>query len=273
MAVVHETHVIYKVQSGDTLYSIAARFGSTENALRQANAIYPPITDVNLIYPGWTLAVPTPSILPNRTIYIVAQGDTLYSIAYRFAAHPDLLIGINKRIQNPNLIFPGQSLWVPAFMYEVVQGDTLTRISQHLGVPINTILVANQSRPGLSGDLIYPGYRLIIPLPSSRNIVVTRPFPGDTVCSGQQVEGFARVFEANVMMQLVDANNEIISNERFTTATEGAPAYGYFSAALPFDKSPTARSGELWVYDRSAKDGSITDLVQVQVYFNINSST
>lgn len=267
MPTVRETHVDYTVQPGDTLYSIALKFGSTVAAIQSVNALYPPITDPFLIYPGWTLLVPVPREQPFRTIYITAPGDTLYHITYRFSAHPDLLMGVNRQIQNPNLLFIGQPLWVPGIVYQTESGDTLTNIANKFEIPLNSILYANEGRPGFSRNLLYAGYRLTIPLPSSRNIVVIRPLPGDIIRSGEQIEGFARVFEANVLMQIWDDNGVIISNERFTTALEGAPAYGYFRRIVPFDRTPTTDSGKLWVYARSANDGSIIDLVQVNVNF------
>ncbi|MGM0901051.1 MAG: Gmad2 immunoglobulin-like domain-containing protein [Bacillota bacterium] len=60
---------------------------------------------------------------------------------------------------------------------------------------------------------------------------------------------------------------ESVSNERFTTADAGAPAYGNFSSTIPFDRNPTTTRGELWVYTRSANDGSIQDLIRTRVYF------
>lgn len=266
MGVLHETQILYTVQSGDTLYSIAIQFNSTVDLIQRANAIYPPITDPYLIFPGWLLVVPVPTMQPYRSIYIVKPGDTLYSIARQFSVHFDLLAGVNQ-IVNPFTIFINQPLWVPAFQYEVQPGDTLTRISEHLGISVPLILQANEGRPGFSRDLLYPAYRLIIPAPSSQNITIIRPLAGDKITSGYRVEGFARVFEANVLMQLRDDNNTIVTNERFTTALQGAPDYGYFSQTLPFDQIPTTRGGELWVYARSAKDGSIIDLVKVRVYF------
>ena len=267
MAVIHETHVVYTVQPGDTLYSIARRFGSTVEAIERVNALYPPISVPGLIYPGWVLAVPTPAITPYRTIYIAAPGDSLYRIAQRFSTHVDVMAGVNAGLPDPNVIQIGQPLWVPAMTYEVEQGDSLWRISQQLQIPLDQLLSANDGRPGFSRDLLYPGYRLLIPLPTSRNIVVIRPFPGDMIRSGVRVEGFARVFEANVLMEIRDDRDVVVSNERFTTALAGAPAYGYFSATLPFDRAPTTLGGWLRVYARSPMDGSITDLVQVRVYF------
>lgn len=265
MPIVKVTHVVYTIQPGDTLYSIGARYGSTVQEIEKANFLYPPITDPHSIYPGWTLLVPVPRELPFRTIYVTAPGDTLYRIAHRFSAHPDLLVGVNRQIQNPGIIYIGQPLWVPAFIYEVQSGDTLASIAQTFQIPLSSLLNANEGRPGFSLDLLYAGYRLILPLPSSRNISVIRPVPGDVMRSGDRLEGFARVFEANVLMQLQDNNGVVVSNERFTTALEGAPAYGYFSSSIPFDRTPTSRLGKLWVYHRSPNDGSILDLVQVPV--------
>lgn len=267
MTILHETQVLYTVQPGDTLYSIARRFNSTVELIQDANAIYPPITDPHLIYPGWLLIVPAPSIEPFRSIYIVQPGDTLFSIARRFSVHVDLLAGINQ-LQDHNTILVNQTLWVPAYQFEIHPGDTLTQIATQLAISVPMIIQANDGRPGFSRDLLYAGFRLIIPAPSSRNITVIRPPVGEYIASGLLVEGFARVFEANVLMQLRDRNGIIVSNERFTTALEGAPAYGYFSLALPFDRQPTTEEGELWVYARSAEDGRIIDLVKVRVYFS-----
>lgn len=267
MSVARGTHLLYTVQPGDTLYSIAMRFGSGYQLIEQINAIYPPVTDPGLIYPGQLLVVPVPGMNPmSTTQWIVSPGDTLYSIAQRFSAPVEMVAGINN-VQDPNLINVGQSLWVPGFIYEVKSGDSLYRLSQRFGIPTSQIVQANEDRPGFSGDVIYPNYRLIIPLPASRNIVVTHPYPGNVVKSGDRLHGYARIFEANVLYQLKDANDRNVIDEKFVTASAGAPAFGEFSANLVFDRQPSAKTGELWVYERSAKDGSIVNLVVVKVTF------
>ena len=126
---------------------------------------------------------------------------------------------------------------------------------------------ANQGRPGYQEDVIWPEFHLILPLPTSRNIVLWNPLPGTKVVPSHRISGQARAFEANILHKLRDSNGIIVSKERFTTADAGAPEYGNFNSILPFDRSPTTSTGELWVYTRSAKDGSIQDLVRTKVYF------
>lgn len=266
MPVVRESHVVYMVQPGDTLYLIAMRLGSSVEAIRRANAVYPPITDPDRIEPGWLLVVPTPAIRPPRVIHVVAPGDTLYGIARRYDTHVDLLAGVN-RIAYPDWLPVARLLWVPAFVHEIAQGDTMWRIARHYRIPMHDMIAANEGRPGFSPDLLYPGFRLLLPLPSTRNIAVTLPLPGDLVQNGDRVEGFARAFEANVLVQLRDDNGETVSRERAITAWAGAPAYAYFTGTFVFDRQPTARGGYLWVYTRSPRDGRIADLTEVRIEF------
>lgn len=267
MSFTRGTHILYTVQPGDTLYSIAMRFGSGYQLIEQINAIYPPITDPGLIYPGQLLIVPVPGMNPmSTTQWMISQGDTLYSLAQRFSTPVEMIAGIND-VQNPDLIYTGQTLWVPGAIYEVQQGDSLYPLSQRFGVPLSQIVRANEDRPGFSPDVLYPNYRLIIPLPASRNIVVTHPYPGSQIDSGDRLHGFARVFEANVLYQLRDSADQQVIDEKFVTASAGAPAFGEFSAQLTFDQKPTTKTGQLWVYERSAKDGSIINLVEVNVQF------
>ncbi|PKR76990.1 peptidoglycan-binding LysM [Halalkalibacillus sediminis] len=262
------THILHTVQGGDTLYQIANRYESDVEAIVEANGIYPPFTDPYLIFPGQVLIVPKIISNLSNTLYVVQNGDTVGSIAFRFSAHPDLLIGTNYSIQNPNYIFPNQQLLLPAYIYEIESGDTLSGISTRTGASIEEILRANANRPAISPDLIYPGTQMIIPLPSSRNIIVTQPLPGSSVSDGSILEGYARAFEANVLYRLLDFNQNEIIEETFTTAEYGAPTYGRFRTNLTFDRAPSTQRGELQVYTRSAQDGSVQDLVRLGIQFN-----
>lgn len=261
-------HYIYTVKPGDTLFSIANRFGSTVQLITQTNALYPPVTDPDLIYPGQILVISETGLGQRTAVsYIVNPGDSLYAISLRYSATPDLLVGMNPLITNPNLIYAGIPLNVPTLLYDVESGESLFRISRRIGVPLKDIIQANQGRPGFSPDLLYQGYRLIIPLPSSANILVLTPHPGSFIEPGQALDGIARAFEAVIHYQIMDDNGVVVTRERTVMTSEGAPSFGLYSTTLVFDRLPTAASGELWVYARSARDGRIIDLVQVKVYF------
>lgn len=265
LSIVSNKTYIYTVIKGDTLYSIAQRFGSSVEAIGRANHLFQPVTDPGLIYPGDVLVVPILSET-GKVTYIVKSGDTVSEIAFSFNAFSDLVSGIND-LENPDTIFPNQPLTVPVFIYEIQSGDTLSAIASKFGISLSSITKANQNRPGYGRDLIWPEYELILPLTTSQNIVVWTPLPGTKVVNGQRIEGQARAFEANVLYQIRDANGTIVSNERSAMADKGAPAYGNFTSTLSFDRTPTANTGELWVYTRNAKDGSIQDLVKTKVYF------
>lgn len=116
----------YTVRPGDTLWAIARRFGTTVEALVQANDI----PDPNLIYPGQVLTIPGRGEM--QATYTVRPGDTLWAIARRFGTTVQELVNLNG-IADPNLIYPGQVLRLPdsssVLVYRVVQGDTLSGLS------------------------------------------------------------------------------------------------------------------------------------------------
>jgi len=261
------THYIYTVQAGDTLYEIANRFSSSPQAIAEANHLYPPVTAPELIFPGQLLVVSTAGNID--TYYMVAPGDTLTDITIRFSTTYGLMTAMNPAINNPDVIISGQQLDVPAFIYNVEPGDTLFQIQQQFGIHRSEIIRANLDRPGFSPDIIWPGYSLIIPFPSTANITITYPIPGTVIQDGFPVAGWVRSFEGNVLHQVRDSNGVIVSNERAATASQGAPAYGFFQSSLPFDRQPTSDIGEVWVYTRSPRDGGIHDLVQVKIHFII----
>ena len=108
----------YTVQSGDTLSALADEWGTTVDAIAEANGI----TNVNYLFIGqelrlpgnrsWlTSAAPTAAPLAARR-YTVQPGDSLWSIAFAFDTTVDELATLNE-ISNRRLIRIGDTLVLP----------------------------------------------------------------------------------------------------------------------------------------------------------------
>jgi LysM repeat protein len=153
---------IYIVARGDTLRSLASRFGTTVDALLAAN---PNITNRNVIYEGQHLKVyvttppPPPGNPPpagGQTYYAV-RGDTLRKIAAKFGTTVDAILRVNPQITNPNVIYVGQAITIPAqaSSHTVQRGETLRIIAAKYGTTVDAILALN---PRITNpNLIYVG--------------------------------------------------------------------------------------------------------------------
>lgn len=189
-------HLLYAVRPGDTLYSIAEQLGTNVPSLVQLNSLYAPVADPDRIYPGQVLLARLPGMAEQSSVlYQVQPGDTLYRIAERFSLGVDMLAGLQP-IAAAGLSSGGPTAVRGRLRVRGEPGDSLYRISRRFGTTMSELVRANQNRPGLSPDGIYPGFRLVIPLPSSINIVVFQPLPGTRIAFGQHMAGLARAFEA-----------------------------------------------------------------------------
>ncbi|MEJ2080928.1 MAG: LysM peptidoglycan-binding domain-containing protein [Acidobacteriota bacterium] len=101
----------YTVRAGDNLFKIAQRFGTTVNALIEANDI----RDPDSIHAGVALTIPYDGAAarpPGPKRYVVRRGDTLLTIAQRFGASLQRILQING-IRDPDQIQQGQELRIP----------------------------------------------------------------------------------------------------------------------------------------------------------------
>ncbi len=182
--------VVYYVQPGDTLFSIAQRFGTTVTALMTANGL----TSDN-IRVGQMLYVPsalvvvtsTPTLTPNPNFtatptptrnpayactYTVQPHDTLFSIAYRFN-RTDLTALMQANYLYSTFIRVGQVLAVPCLTpapgpwqtYVVKQGDTLFRIAVNNQTSVYALAIVNRIP---CPNLIFVGQTIVIPYPGSK---------------------------------------------------------------------------------------------------------
>ncbi len=147
----------YVVKEGDTLSSIAVKYGTTYESIAKLNGISNP----NLIYPGQVLKIEASKKDTSNNgavYYTVKQGDNLSSIASKYGVSYQVLANMNG-ISNPNLIYPGQVLLINGdnkskIYYTVRPGDTLSSIAATHGVSYQSIVNLN----GIGNpNLIYPG--------------------------------------------------------------------------------------------------------------------
>ena len=173
--------MIHTVRRGESLSTIASRYGSSVGAIKQANGLRG-----TMIHPGQSLIVPRFADAPGGPSrrqaenggYVVQSNDTLWDISRAFGVSLDALCaanGLNRR----SVIQPGQRLRLPSGSsprgpssnqsnpttvwsgrYTVRSGDTLSGIASRYRVSVADLRRAN----GLNTSRIYPGNTLIVPV-------------------------------------------------------------------------------------------------------------
>ena len=151
----------YIVKAGDTLYSIAARYGIGVNKLKDINNL-----NSNVLSVGQKLLVkedeiPEEVIDDNYDIYVVQKGDSLYSIAAKYNTSVNNLKEINNL--SGNLLNIGMKLLVPQSeksYYVVKAGDTLYGIAKNNNITVTEIVNLNN----LKSANLSIGQELLLPV-------------------------------------------------------------------------------------------------------------
>ena len=189
----------YKVQSGDTLYSISKKLDTTVTELKKLNNL-----SSNMLSVGQVLKIPTKTVDIGETdIYQVQAGDTLYSIARKYNISVNELKNLNNLVDNTLSI--GQILEVPSGLssynsYIVDKGDTLYSIAKKFDTSVNKLKELNN----LSSNMLSIGQKLLIPIGEETTYVVKS---GDTLYS------IAREFNTTVdkLKELNNLSNNTLS--------------------------------------------------------------
>ena len=157
--------VAYVIRSGDTLFIIAQRFGTTVSAILAIN----PGLDPNALRIGQTICVPqAATTCPGGTFYTIQPGDTLFLIATRFDVSVNALQTANPGL-DPTRLVPGQRICIPAAppitcpgnnTYLIQPGENLSSIAERFTVSAADILVLN---PGLRPSDFIPGRTICLP--------------------------------------------------------------------------------------------------------------
>lgn len=104
--------------------------------------------------------------ITGTTEITIQRGDTLSELAVKYNTTVAELVRLND-IQNPNLIYAGETLIVPSAneqtgqsqVYTVKRGDTLSQIATKYGTTVQAIAQDNNIT---NVNLIYPGQKLVI---------------------------------------------------------------------------------------------------------------
>lgn len=116
---------IHVVQPGETLSEIARMYGTTANAIVEANDL----GDADTLREGQLLVIPlspvptpdeeptaaplsTPSSAVGQRVHVIQEGETLSEIARMYGITPDELAQANG-LDDPNAISVGQALVIP----------------------------------------------------------------------------------------------------------------------------------------------------------------
>ena len=166
-----DTYTVHRVRRGETLSTIARRYGSSVSSIVSANNL----RSRNRIRAGQRLKIPTRGYrAPARASvatgpatsqsYRVRRGDSLWKLASRYGTTVDRIkrdnglrgdqLTVGQKLRINTGVPPGSNT------YAVRRGDTVGKIAKAHRVSLNAVLRAN----GLSkSSTIYPGQVLVIP--------------------------------------------------------------------------------------------------------------
>ncbi|HSP76499.1 MAG TPA: LysM peptidoglycan-binding domain-containing protein [Cryobacterium sp.] len=182
----------YQVVDGDTVSSVAGRFGLSTASVLALNGL----GWSAVIFPGQMLTLagqaqpsaPAPApVAAEITRYLIQSGDTLSGVAAAHGLPLDSLLRANG-LDASSIIFPGQAVVLPpgggsvpapsapaapaaaaapqnaAGTHTIVAGETIGTVAGAAGVSVQSVLDAN----GLGwASIIYPGQVLSIPTASA----------------------------------------------------------------------------------------------------------
>ncbi len=199
----------YVVEQGDTVSTIAGRFGLStasvlaQNGLGWKTTIFPGQT-LTLGGSGASTAAPSATKSGAGASYTVVAGDTVTGIAGKHGVSTSSVLQANG-LQATSTIFPGTRLTIPGAgstatsapsapasaspaakqglsgTYTIATGDTLHSIATKSGVTVQDLLNAN----GLNwSSIIYAGSKLTIPHASTA-VVQVASLDGTTIMTDE----------------------------------------------------------------------------------------
>lgn len=225
-AAADEGALYHTVVYGETLSSIARKYGVTVAALVDTNGI----ADPNLIYTGQRLLIPE-TTEGEVAIHVVAAGESLLSIAAKYGVSIWDIAERNS-ITNVNLIFVGQRLVIPAEGEVHDEGDDAEDEAE-----MPTVQEA---------------------------IIISQPLASQDVTSPVTVTGWGGGFENTLAVDILDQFGAVIGQGYVIVDAEFGQI-GPFSGVIEFAPPAEEQFGRIQVYSISPRDGAIEHLASVTV--------
>lgn len=253
---------VHTVQKGDSLYSIARKYGVTVDEIKKVNNL-----TSNTLTVGQRLIIPIEKEQEDAGIYTVKSGDSLYAIANKFNTTIAELMNLNNLTSTTLSV--GQQIKLPEKKdediitneYIVKSGDTLYKIANTYNLSVADLINANN----LTNNNLSVGQKLIIPtgnqptpVPSYKNYYVTK---------GDNLYAIAREYNTTVqeLMKINNLTSNLLSLGQVlkvpTTAT---------SPSTPTENTYTVKSGDT-LYSIARKFG--TTVTNIQNKNNLSGTT
>ena len=142
---------VYNIEQGDTLESIARKFNTNTQTLRELNGY---VDNTNIVPYNYIVV---PSIKQDIfQTYIVEKGDNMYEIARKYQTNYNDLLQING-LDEDDYIYPDQEILIPApnvKVYITKEGDTLNFVSNAFEVRPEELIKQNENLYLLPEQLI-----------------------------------------------------------------------------------------------------------------------
>ena len=221
------------VQWGETLASIARKYGVTVRRLVEANGL----ESANVIYTGQRLTIPAAA--PSTT-HVVRPGESLLTIARHYGISI-WAIAERNQIRNVNLVFVGQSLVIPA-------GE------EPAPAPTPTLTATPTPAQAQTTEL-FP-----------EAIVIYDPRSEARVVSPLTVTGWGSASENTLTIYVLDDGGLLIG-QGFAVIDAEFGEFGPYEGTVEFRPPDDAEVGRVQVYSTSPRDGAIVHLSSVAVRF------
>ncbi|NOR52025.1 MAG: peptidoglycan DD-metalloendopeptidase family protein [Gammaproteobacteria bacterium] len=125
----------HEVEKGETLYSIAYRYGIEVRTLARWNNIKPPFR----IFVGQEL------ILKPQIRHRVKKGETLYAIAFKYGVNVRTL-ALNNAIKAPYKIYVGDNLTI------IPQANSSENFNREQNTPSQSVVLKTQKRIAINSN-------------------------------------------------------------------------------------------------------------------------